>query len=581
MEKFWFHGDDRDNPRFRIGHTGRNAHTFGDYESTRYGIFLTDNPDFAKLYGSVRQFRVNISKTLDLKRGKAVLEDLLDELADEEFDIRHSLKGILYGSSPTWMLFEGEVGARVVEFLRKRGYDSVLFQEANTNDEGEEVESNTLVVLDDHKIRQFNDPKQPDLFDESAKMRRMMSLVEGCGCEHTERIHTALATCGELVRNLADLARGLPKVASIEPWVLDKAARAAADVDAVWSALVAPMIEGENPAEDGQRVFLADLVAMARRLAEIVAVLRQGRAPDPWMQHVLSRAAEHVRGVWAYFGTLVEAKHEPLDKALWARAKAEAKKRYDVYPSAYANGWAAKFYKERGGRWKTLSEDLDHWFNQKWVDISRTTEDGKHPECGASAGTKARGKDGQRAYPKCRPAVSAAHMSDKEKRSAVRRKREAENQPGAGRKAPDHVATRVKESVSGLPDWFEAGEPVDMLSPRFDDQADFLEPEEFDLDWRLCRVPAELLRPFAKASLEAFMTAMRKRGEADEEGRIRQVEEWIVGQGGPDRALKSSPLVAIWTDGRIDLLDGHHRNAVIQHRHPTRSLWVLVGVALE
>jgi hypothetical protein len=31
--------------------------------------------------------------------------------------------------------------------------------------------------------------------------------------------------------------------------------------------------------------------------------------------------------------------------------KAEAKRKFDVYPSAYANAWAAKEYKKRGGSW--------------------------------------------------------------------------------------------------------------------------------------------------------------------------------------------------------------------------------------
>lgn len=37
--------------------------------------------------------------------------------------------------------------------------------------------------------------------------------------------------------------------------------------------------------------------------------------------------------------------------ALWSRVKAEAKSKFDVYPSAYANAWAAKEYKKRGGTW--------------------------------------------------------------------------------------------------------------------------------------------------------------------------------------------------------------------------------------
>ena len=48
----------------------------------------------------------------------------------------------------------------------------------------------------------------------------------------------------------------------------------------------------------------------------------------------------------------LEEKNVPTNPALWSRAKALAKKKFDVYPSAYANGWAAKWYKSKGGSWK-------------------------------------------------------------------------------------------------------------------------------------------------------------------------------------------------------------------------------------
>jgi hypothetical protein len=41
----------------------------------------------------------------------------------------------------------------------------------------------------------------------------------------------------------------------------------------------------------------------------------------------------------------------PKNPALWSRVKAAAKAKFDVYPSAYANAWAAKEYKKRGGTW--------------------------------------------------------------------------------------------------------------------------------------------------------------------------------------------------------------------------------------
>ena len=38
----------------------------------------------------------------------------------------------------------------------------------------------------------------------------------------------------------------------------------------------------------------------------------------------------------------------PKDKALYARVKAAAKKKFDVYPSDYANAWLVSEYKKGG-----------------------------------------------------------------------------------------------------------------------------------------------------------------------------------------------------------------------------------------
>src|SRR6056300_2989 len=42
----------------------------------------------------------------------------------------------------------------------------------------------------------------------------------------------------------------------------------------------------------------------------------------------------------------------PTNPSKWSYYKAQAKKKFDVYPSAYANGWAAKKYMAAGGGWK-------------------------------------------------------------------------------------------------------------------------------------------------------------------------------------------------------------------------------------
>lgn len=54
----------------------------------------------------------------------------------------------------------------------------------------------------------------------------------------------------------------------------------------------------------------------------------------------------------------IDEKNVPTSPEKWARAKAAAKSKFAVYPSAYANGWASKKYKAMGGGWRSTSEEV-------------------------------------------------------------------------------------------------------------------------------------------------------------------------------------------------------------------------------
>ena len=54
-------------------------------------------------------------------------------------------------------------------------------------------------------------------------------------------------------------------------------------------------------------------------------------------------------------GAAVASENVPTNKALYARVKAEAKRKFDVYPSAYANAWLVREYKKRGGTYKKVT----------------------------------------------------------------------------------------------------------------------------------------------------------------------------------------------------------------------------------
>lgn len=85
--------------------------------------------------------------------------------------------------------------------------------------------------------------------------------------------------------------------------------------------------------------------AVKRKKAQDSVTDRQGtgNAPRP----VSNRIGEDV----------LSEKNVPTNPGLWSRAKSAAKSKFDVYPSAYANGWASKWYKSKGGGWKTEETD--------------------------------------------------------------------------------------------------------------------------------------------------------------------------------------------------------------------------------
>jgi hypothetical protein len=59
------------------------------------------------------------------------------------------------------------------------------------------------------------------------------------------------------------------------------------------------------------------------------------------------------------FKEIISEKNVPTSPEKWARAKAAAKSKFAVYPSAYANGWASKKYKSMGGGWRSTQEEVD------------------------------------------------------------------------------------------------------------------------------------------------------------------------------------------------------------------------------
>ena len=79
----------------------------------------------------------------------------------------------------------------------------------------------------------------------------------------------------------------------------------------------------------------------AQQAAIAINMKKEGKKPKNESEKEMYEAME-----------IDESKNCPTDPAKWAASKAKAKAKFDVYPSAYANGFAAKDYKAKGGGWK-------------------------------------------------------------------------------------------------------------------------------------------------------------------------------------------------------------------------------------
>jgi len=152
-----YHGSQMDNPNFVLGHTGENSTTFGSYNSTRWGVFFTDNIDFARMYGKVNSYNITINNTLDLDKEQATdviyeFSETLDPHNQEERPIWLDVGNVLRGYWQKWQLFEEDLGEVFVSYLQSNGFDSAKFTEYNKDDNDIEHKSNTIVVFNPSNI---------------------------------------------------------------------------------------------------------------------------------------------------------------------------------------------------------------------------------------------------------------------------------------------------------------------------------------------------------------------------------------------------------------------------------------------
>jgi len=131
-------------------------------------------------------------------------------------------------------------------------------------------------------------------------------------------------------------------------------------------------IKGDCAREPGEGKPKCLPIAKARAMdkEDRATAARRKRREDP----IADRSGKGNKPINVQTEEYIEEKNAPTNPALWSRAKSLARQKFDVYPSAYANGWAAKWYKGKGGGWKSISESADvlsQWKNQEPVSYTK------------------------------------------------------------------------------------------------------------------------------------------------------------------------------------------------------------------
>lgn len=124
--------------------SGTISTIFGNEVVERHGYFFTDNPEFAKEFGSnVLKCRLEMKNTLDMDYGVTNEEDI---------DLLHRnglSRKFLYNLSPSnvWEIFDGD--SYVTDVIKASGFDSVKMKEPNKDNRLERV----YVVFHPEQIR--------------------------------------------------------------------------------------------------------------------------------------------------------------------------------------------------------------------------------------------------------------------------------------------------------------------------------------------------------------------------------------------------------------------------------------------
>ena len=283
---------------------------------------LKENQEQRPLSNEVKKHFLEIVSTYNKYQEMMDRKSDLTQVAETLGGITEAAKTLLLGESDDW--FDKVTIKRNMNELAKLGeqFDKVA-KEANALDQ----RMNGLYEDMGHILSRYY--KLGEISEETMKQRLgMKESKEDCGCNTSNEavvVHTRSSN-GNIVSRLKE-----------EDDELDEAGE---DVNS------API-----PADVKIRLQKALDVLNGKKLTYPQKLQVLGRVLDSMGidKKELNKVTQKIR---TKLESTINEENCPTDPGKWSYYKGQAKKKFDVYPSAYANGWASKQYKAAGGGWK-------------------------------------------------------------------------------------------------------------------------------------------------------------------------------------------------------------------------------------
>ena len=209
---------------------------------------------------------------------------------------------------------------KVMRQVQKRVKDSKFFEDTNEESIEEKI-NNTSVIQSNHRKQMIRHKKMSALHFRPKSKNSYLGNYRNLGYgEHLPKPHHVHEDVTTEKDPLAHLEDRLNKATDTSHNAIDKIMR------------------------DVARDYDMDVHDLHDKWIKKYKITPDQYCKEEYQTFVTDGNVEHL-----------EENSTPTNPSLWSRAKALARSKFDVYPSAYANGWAAKWYKSKGGGWKSSS----------------------------------------------------------------------------------------------------------------------------------------------------------------------------------------------------------------------------------